>query len=220
MNEHRQTLVVPSERICGDESISRWYRFGGDWISIGNPYYVALDRSQKMVVKLRLLAEENLESRGLCKMGQQLRFASSSVGPALMELFALIQDFLLWKPRSSSWRGVCALLVSSKKLLVDIWWRTYPHWSGQHLGNMLLCYRKSGRKQRFNGFDVDRYIKAILSAPLELLHQDFPSSEIYGECLAMMPRVFIFSRPSLPHAKIYYDTCSIGTTSAVKMTST
>lgn len=43
-NEHRASNVLPSERICVDESISRWYGQGGDWINHGLPMYVAIDR--------------------------------------------------------------------------------------------------------------------------------------------------------------------------------
>jgi hypothetical protein len=37
-------MVNPSEVICVDESISRWYRQGGRWIDIGPPHCVAIDR--------------------------------------------------------------------------------------------------------------------------------------------------------------------------------
>jgi hypothetical protein len=43
-NDHRQQQVYPSDRICVDESISRWYGMGGDWINVGLPVYVAMDR--------------------------------------------------------------------------------------------------------------------------------------------------------------------------------
>jgi hypothetical protein len=43
-NEHRVEQFVPSDKICVDESISRWYGLGGDWINIGLPMYVAMDR--------------------------------------------------------------------------------------------------------------------------------------------------------------------------------
>lgn len=44
INEHRKANVVPSEIICVDESISRWYGLGGHWIDLGLPHYVAIDR--------------------------------------------------------------------------------------------------------------------------------------------------------------------------------
>ena len=43
-NLHRATKYSPSESICVDESISRWYGLGGYWINIGIPQYVAIDR--------------------------------------------------------------------------------------------------------------------------------------------------------------------------------
>ena len=43
-NEHRASTFIPSEVICVDESISRWYGQGGDWINHGLPMYVAIDR--------------------------------------------------------------------------------------------------------------------------------------------------------------------------------
>lgn len=44
INRHRTTHVTPSEIICADESICRWYGQGGAWIDIGLPMYVAIDR--------------------------------------------------------------------------------------------------------------------------------------------------------------------------------
>ncbi len=43
-NKHRASNFIPSEFICVDESISRWYGQGGDWINHGLPMYVAIDR--------------------------------------------------------------------------------------------------------------------------------------------------------------------------------
>jgi hypothetical protein len=43
-NDHRASNYYPSDKICIDESIVRWYGLGGDWINIGLPFYVALDR--------------------------------------------------------------------------------------------------------------------------------------------------------------------------------
>ena len=44
INEHRSSQVIPSERICVDESMSRWYGLGGYWIDVGLPHYVSMDR--------------------------------------------------------------------------------------------------------------------------------------------------------------------------------
>lgn len=35
---------MPSEILCVDESISRWYRFGVSSVDEGSPHSVALDR--------------------------------------------------------------------------------------------------------------------------------------------------------------------------------
>ena len=36
-NHHRATRYYPSESICVDKSMSRWYGLGGFWINIGIP---------------------------------------------------------------------------------------------------------------------------------------------------------------------------------------
>ena len=43
-NKWRATNFVPSDLICIDESMSRWYGQGGHWINLGLPQYVAIDR--------------------------------------------------------------------------------------------------------------------------------------------------------------------------------
>jgi Transposase IS4 len=43
-NEYRMSHFTPSERICVDESMSRWYGQGGLWINHGLPQYIAIDR--------------------------------------------------------------------------------------------------------------------------------------------------------------------------------
>ena len=43
-NDHRASTFQPSELICVDESISRWYGKGGHWINHGLPMYVAMER--------------------------------------------------------------------------------------------------------------------------------------------------------------------------------
>ena len=43
-NEHRAQKFFPSDEICVDESMSRWYGQGGHWINHGLPMYVAIDR--------------------------------------------------------------------------------------------------------------------------------------------------------------------------------
>jgi Transposase IS4 len=43
-NDYRAETFSPSEGICVDESISRWYGQGGEWINHGLPMYVAIER--------------------------------------------------------------------------------------------------------------------------------------------------------------------------------
>jgi Transposase IS4 len=43
-NNHRAAQFYPSHLICVDESMSRWYGQGGEWINHGLPFYVAIDR--------------------------------------------------------------------------------------------------------------------------------------------------------------------------------
>jgi Transposase IS4 len=43
-NLHRAQNFIPSDRICVDESMSRWYGQGGSWINLGLPNYVSIDR--------------------------------------------------------------------------------------------------------------------------------------------------------------------------------
>jgi hypothetical protein len=44
INDYRAESFEPSDIICVDESISRWYGQGGHWINYGLPMYVAIDR--------------------------------------------------------------------------------------------------------------------------------------------------------------------------------
>ena len=43
-NDYRQGFYSPSENICVDKSILRWYGQGGHWINSGLPMYVEIDR--------------------------------------------------------------------------------------------------------------------------------------------------------------------------------
>ena len=52
-NAHRESFVEPSSEICVDESISRWYGLGGDWINCGLPMYVAIERKPENGAELQ-----------------------------------------------------------------------------------------------------------------------------------------------------------------------
>ena len=55
-NSHRAENFVPSDRLCCDESISRWYDLGGTWINIGLPVYIAMDRKPESGCEIQNLA--------------------------------------------------------------------------------------------------------------------------------------------------------------------
>mmetsp|Transcript_13087 Transcript_13087/g.15367 ORF Transcript_13087/g.15367 Transcript_13087/m.15367 type:complete len:489 (-) Transcript_13087:196-1662(-) len=44
-NEHQATRFMPSDIVCIDESMSKWYGLGGGWINIGLHMYIAIDRN-------------------------------------------------------------------------------------------------------------------------------------------------------------------------------
>lgn len=44
INTYRAKYFTPSNDLCADESVVRWYGLGGHWINTGLPFYVALDR--------------------------------------------------------------------------------------------------------------------------------------------------------------------------------
>ena len=50
---HQQEMFSPSNFICVDESISRWYRHGGSWINIGLPCYISIDRKPDKGCKIQ-----------------------------------------------------------------------------------------------------------------------------------------------------------------------
>ena len=56
-NKHRATNFNPSDELCVDESISRWYGLGGFWINKGLPHYVAIDRKPENGCEIQNLAD-------------------------------------------------------------------------------------------------------------------------------------------------------------------
>jgi hypothetical protein len=55
-NNHRHAHFQPSEMLCVDESMVRWYGMGGDWINEGLPNYVAIDRKPENGCEIQNLA--------------------------------------------------------------------------------------------------------------------------------------------------------------------
>ena len=43
INDYRKSCVAPSDLIFVEDSMSRWYGLGGDWIDVGLLHYVAMD---------------------------------------------------------------------------------------------------------------------------------------------------------------------------------
>jgi Transposase IS4 len=76
-NDHREAFYDPSWLICADESISRWYGLGGNWINMGLPHYVAMDRKPEhgceiqnscdgmsgIMLRLRLVKSQAMEAQ-------------------------------------------------------------------------------------------------------------------------------------------------------------
>ena len=52
-NKYHTQLFSPSDLICADESISRWYVQGGHWINSGLPMYVTMDRKPENGVEVQ-----------------------------------------------------------------------------------------------------------------------------------------------------------------------
>ena len=43
-NEHRANYFIPGSTICINESMVKWYEYGGGWINRGLPHYMEIDR--------------------------------------------------------------------------------------------------------------------------------------------------------------------------------
>ena len=53
-NDHRASHFTPSDILVIDESIARWYGLGGNWINIGLPMYVDIDRKPESGCEIQL----------------------------------------------------------------------------------------------------------------------------------------------------------------------
>ena len=56
INDHREKQFSPSDTICVDESMVRWYGLGGHWIDIGLSFYSAIDRKPESSCELKTAA--------------------------------------------------------------------------------------------------------------------------------------------------------------------
>jgi len=43
-NSHRATKFIPSDLVCVDESMSKWNGLGGNWINVGLPTFISMER--------------------------------------------------------------------------------------------------------------------------------------------------------------------------------
>jgi hypothetical protein len=110
VNEHRINCFTPSDLICVDESISRWYGQGGGWINHGLPVYVALDRKPDngceiqnaccgrsgVMIQLKLVKSQQEEE------GAYLQEDDDGLLHGTKVLLSLV------KPWAGSWRLICA----------------------------------------------------------------------------------------------------------------
>ena len=55
-NSHCANVVVPSGRLCIDESMIHWYGQGGHWINHGLPQYIAIERKPENGCKIQNIA--------------------------------------------------------------------------------------------------------------------------------------------------------------------
>jgi hypothetical protein len=111
-NVHRAANVQPSKQICVDESMSRWYGNGGNWVNLGIPQYIAIDRKPEnggeiqdascgkcgIMLRLKVVkgAEEDRTSHG----------TSTDAGTSLHGAQVLYSLVSPW--RNDSHRIVCA----------------------------------------------------------------------------------------------------------------
>jgi hypothetical protein len=105
INHHRKSMAMPSEVICVDESISRWYGQGGHWIDIGLPHYVAIDRKPENGCEIQNAAcgrSGIMLNVALVKAARSTESHSTSVGHGTAVLSRLVA------PWAGSWRVVCA----------------------------------------------------------------------------------------------------------------
>ena len=123
-NAHHASQFIPSFMICVDESISRWYGHGGDWINMGLPMYVALDRKPEngceiqdacdgmsgIMLRLKLVKSKREEMRIAMEEAERLANAGASaeeIKKAAEELHGTKILKYLTEPWSHSHRIVC-----------------------------------------------------------------------------------------------------------------
>ena len=117
-NDHRSKNFKPGTKICVDESISRWYGQGGDWINKGLPMYVAIDRKPEqgceiqnascaesgIMIQLKLVKTKDEEER-------------DNVDDGINHGTKVLTDLV--KPWANSNRIVCADSYFASKQTID-----------------------------------------------------------------------------------------------------
>lgn len=92
-NDHRRSYVThmtPSEALCIEERISRWYGLGGHLIDVGLPHYTALDRKPENALEMKTVCYGrsgtmlNIELEMGSKFPQQDFGADNSHGTAVL----------------------------------------------------------------------------------------------------------------------------------------
>ena len=100
-NDYRAENFIPSEIICVDESISRWYGQGGGWINTGLPYYVEIDRKPEHGCEIQ-------DSLRLKRVKEDDDYSSTDTkddSAVLLHGVKVLKEFI--RPWSGSGRLVC-----------------------------------------------------------------------------------------------------------------
>ena len=126
-NKYRARNFIPSDLICVDESMSRWYGQGGEWINHGLPMYIAIDRkpengceiqdaccgrsgimmqlkSVKSAKESKAIEEEKLARINNQQPNQELRFVQTDL--QLLHGIRVMKELI--EPWNFSDRLVCA----------------------------------------------------------------------------------------------------------------
>ena len=98
-NDYRAENFIPSEIICVDESISRWYGQGSGWINTGLPYYVEIDRKPEHGCEIQ-------DSLRLKRVKEDDDYSSTDTKD---DSAVLLHGVKVLKELSSPWSGSCRL---------------------------------------------------------------------------------------------------------------
>jgi hypothetical protein len=107
-NDYRDRQFVPSEKICVDESMIRWYGIGGDWINAGLPMYVAMDRKPENGGEIQnaCCAVSGVMLRLRIVKSKKAELAANVLQHDINHGTAIIKELTM--PWAGSWRVVAA----------------------------------------------------------------------------------------------------------------